>query len=97
MTAAMMPPERLQDVTLAERLAAMASEMDGMGESDVGDLLREAAAALSVRGEPVAWLWLHEGRPIGAMLRQPVDTADMYWARQGYSAAPLYATPPSEG
>ena len=48
----MTPPERLQDVTLAERLVAMAAEMDGMGESDVGDLLREAAAALSVRGWP---------------------------------------------
>lgn len=47
----MTPPERLQDVTLAERLVAMAAEMDGMGESDVGDLLREAAAALSVRGD----------------------------------------------
>ena len=55
----MTPPERLQDVTLAERLLEMCrepdgTEMPGHAEPWGADVatLREAAAALSVRGWP---------------------------------------------
>lgn len=54
----MTPPERLQDVTLAERLAAEAKDWDGVTLATLGKsecrrlhaLLDEAAAALSGRG-----------------------------------------------
>lgn len=60
----MTPPERLQDVTLAERLLEMCrepdgTEMPGHAEPWGADVatLREAAAALSVRGDAEIRLW----------------------------------------
>ena len=57
--AAMTPPERLQDVTLAERLLALHARLDAkLGAGFIDDIpgdelsaIREAAAALSVRGD----------------------------------------------
>ena len=54
----MTPPERLQDVTLAERLRALHARLDAkLGAGFIDDIpgdelsaIREAAAALSVRG-----------------------------------------------
>ena len=55
-----MTPERLQDVTLAERLRALHARLDAkLGAGFIDDIpgdelsaIREAAAALSVRGWP---------------------------------------------
>ena len=100
----MTPPERLQDVTLAERLLEMCREPDGTEMPDHAEpwgadvaTLRKAAAALSVRGEPVAVgrVWITEA----GFVHISSSVAELGNARAAGNGASVfaYATPPSEG
>ena len=60
----MTPPERLQDVTLAERLLAKSraySRLNGIDCAEMAELLAEAAAALS--GEVDGWIAVADRLP----------------------------------
>jgi hypothetical protein len=46
--------------------------------------------------EPVAWLWLQNGKPVNAFLHDP-DLRDEYWQKKEYSKKPLYTSPISKG
>ena len=45
--------------------------------------------------EPAAWLWLHEGNPVNALMFNPC-MKDLYFAKKGFSAKPLYTAPASK-
>ena len=78
----MTPPERLQDVTLAERLLAGANACTAHRMPGTAALLREAAAALSVRGD--GWVAVADDNRWKAM-RKAVAAAkrpDADWYRR---------------
>ena len=45
--------------------------------------------------EPVAWLWLHQGEPVNALMFNPSDK-DEHFKKKGFSSKPLYTAPPKQ-
>ena len=45
--------------------------------------------------EPVAWLWIHNGTTMNALLRNPAydERSKEHWAKKGWTSKPLYTTP----
>ena len=43
--------------------------------------------------EPVAWLWLHNGKPRSALLYKADAFQDAYWISRGFTGQPLYLHP----
>ncbi len=45
--------------------------------------------------EPVAWLWIHKGKVMNALLRNPDcdERNKEYWSKKGWHSEPLYTHP----
>jgi len=48
-----------------------------------------------MNNEPVAWLWIHKGNVMNALLRNPDcdERNKEYWSNKGWHSEPLYTHP----
>ena len=82
---------------LRAALDAPAAVAVGAATNPKSDAIGSASGAYlhaAPQGEPGAWLWLRNGRPVNAFLHEPKYAGDAYWVESGYSAEPLYLAPP---
>ena len=66
---------------------------------EVKDMLRQQADRIAELekqcSEPVAWLWIHNGATMNALLRNPSydERSKENWVKKGWISKPLYTTP----
>ena len=85
----------------ADRIAELEGEVSHLKHINKNWSISEGLALQRIAelekqcSEPVAWLWIHNGTTMNALLRNPAydERSKEHWAKKGWTSKPLYTTP----